>query len=292
MSKIPYEEEPKKRGRKLGSKNKPGHNAGRPRNDNGNGRSYGVLAPKQSSSLLLQKLPPTTDSKPVYTDDTPKSSPIPGCLLPHPVRVAYDTPMFPSPPGQTPPPQAPTSGNGSSNGNGRKPRICDNPLPNLPAKTLPSAPAGYKAMESVCQAGLNPDLITPEELLQEIKYLSLSDIADWPDCPESFRAAPVGFRRSISSLQVTKTVYTSKDGAITETEQTKFTLWSKPTAHDQLMKWHGLYAKDKTPINAQFNQYNQMNISGWDLSKLGEDEIELLLDLKRRAVLDLEAQAG
>jgi hypothetical protein len=147
-------------------------------------------------------------------------------------------------------------------------------------------------MESVCQAGLNPDLITPEELLKEIKYLSLSDIADWPDCPESFRAAPVGFRRSISSLQVTKTVHTSKDGAVTETEQTKFTLWSKPTAHDQLMKWHGLYAKDKTPINAQFNQYNQMNISGWDLSKLGTDEIELLLDLKRRAVLDLEAQAG
>ncbi len=299
-NKIPYEEEPKKRGRKPGSKNKPGHNAGRPRNGNGNGRSYGAVAPKQGSSLSRQKLPPTTDSKPVYANDIPKSGPIPGCPIPHPIRVAYDTPMPPPPPGQSSPPQTPAGGNG--NGNGCKPRICDNPLPNLPAKPIQKLPVQPSVMASVCQSGENPDLITPEQLIKEIQKIATFEIrmlVDEYGCPLQINELSDQAAAAISSYSASPIVYEGKvvmDPRDPEGKRplykSSLSCWNKSSAHDQLMKWHGLYAKDKTPINAQFNQYNQTNISGWDLSKLGEDEIELLLDLRRRAVVDLEAQAG
>ena len=252
MMKIPYEEPLKRRGRKPGSKNRPGHKAGRP----SNGNQCGAAAP------MAQEPAPTGTN--------------PGRPLSR--RIAYDTPM-------------PCTDGHHCPGNGR-PQICKEPLPNLPAKPMLRAP-GHGVMAAVAQAGLNSDLITAEELLKETQYLALSDIAEWPDCPESFKNAPVGFRRSISSLQVTKTVHTSKDGDITETEQTKFTLWSKNTAHDQLHRYHGLYAKDKVPINAQFNQYNQMNINhGWDLSRLSGEELETMLALAAKAegeIVELEA---
>jgi len=144
------------------------------------------------------------------------------------------------------------------------------------------------------EAGLKEGLITPAELLKEIQNIALSDIADWPDCPESYRNAPEGFRRSIASLTIIDTVTTTKDGTVIERREVKPTFWSKPTAHDQLMRYHGMYAKDKTSINAQFNQFNQMNIAcDWDLNRLTQEEIEALLAMHDKAnpnggeVLDL-----
>lgn len=275
MSKIPYTEEPKRRrGRPRGTKNPPGHNAGRP--SNGNGKSYGAVAPIGSSSSNTGINPGRPFTPPA-----------------RPLRVAYDTPVPPgqAPPAQ-PPPQAPAGGN--SNGNGRKPpkpKICNNPLPNLPAKNLP-APVGYGVMAAVAQAGLNPELITPEQLLGEIQVLATSDIRLIPGCPEGI---PDEIAPAISSFTIIKTTRREKDGTEVETEQLKYTLWSKTSAQDQLSRYHGLYAKDKTPINAQFNQFNQMNINpAVDLSRLTNEELELYYQLRCKVeggdILDLESR--
>lgn len=268
MSKTPYIEEPKKRrGRPPGTKNPPGHNAGRP--SNGNGRKHGAVAPMQGS-------PPLTGTTP----DRPYSPN-------RPLRVAYDTPAPPSQPPIQSPPQAPAGGNG----HGRKPpkpKICNNPLPNLPAKPLSSS--NGKILACVAQSGLNPELITPEQLLLEIQAVATSDIRKIPGCPE----LDDDIAKAISSFTIIETVTTAKDGSTLERKETKFTLWSKTAAQDQLARHHGLYAKDKTPVNAQFAaQFNQINInSGWDLSKLSTDEIEammLMIDKAGPGISDLEA---
>ena len=152
---------------------------------------------------------------------------------------------------------------------------------------------GPAQMRATMDVALANGVITPEELLREVQYIALSDIAEWPDCPESYRNAPVGFRRSISSLTIIKTRTTTKDGTVIEREEIKPTFWNKPQAHDQLLRFHGLYAKDKTPVNIQNNtQYNVDMDVQLDLSKLDTAEIALLENLLGRAgagreVLDL-----
>ena len=251
--KIPYEEAPKRRGRKPGSKNQPGHRAGRP----SNGNQYGVAAPIAQGTVPTGKDPGRLSSQ----------------------RIAYDTPG-PCTDGH----HCPGNGNG-------QPQICKEPLPNLPAKPIPIPHGNGGVMAAVAQSGENPELITPEALIKEIQRLATSDIRLIPGCPKDI---PDEIAPAISSFTIIKTVHTAKDGSTIETEQFKYTLWSKSTAQDQLSRWHGLYAKDKTPINAQFNQFNQMNINnhGWDLSRLSGEELEMMLALASKAegdVLDLEA---
>lgn len=253
---IPYDEPPRRRGRKPGGKNKPGHRAGRPP-VNGNGQDKQYVAEQDG-------LP--SGGNPSRHDTNSH-------------RIPYDTPM------------PCTDGHGCpGNGNGRKPQICDNPLPNLPAKPLPPAPS-QSIMNSVCRSGENPGLVTPEALIKEIQCLATSDIRLIPGCPGNI---PDEIAPAISSFQITKTVHTNKDGSTVETESVKYTLWSKNTAQDQLARWHGLYAKDKTPmnVNAQFNQYNLEMGPALDLSGFTDAELETLEALLAKAgggeILDLE----
>lgn len=141
----------------------------------------------------------------------------------------------------------------------------------------------------ICQSEMNPELITPEQLIKEVQYLAVSDIIDWPDCPAKLREAPESFRKCISSVQIHlekdikgQPLY-DKDGNLIYGY--KITLWNKSTAQDQLNRWHGNYAKDKTPVNVnQFNQFNQMNAAPrMNLKALSVQELQKLEELIAKA---------
>ena len=125
------------------------------------------------------------------------------------------------------------------------------------------------------QSRLNEELITPEQIIKEVTKLATSDIRLIPGCPQNI---PDEIAAAISSFEITRT--TTKDGNVIE--KTRYNLWSKSSAHDQLMKWAGLYSKDnaqsKPNINVQQNiQVNQVNLK--DFSK------EELLTLYKLGVL-------
>lgn len=269
---IPYDEPPRKRGRRPGGKNKPGHKAGRPSNGND---KHGAAVPRQGSSLPTGKDPGR----------------------PHSQRIPYDTPT-PCTDGHNCP--------GNGNGNGNRMKITS-PV-NLPAKPLPSAPVGYNAMRSICQSGENPELITPDELIREIQRIAQFDIRMLYDefgCPLPLNKLCDEAAAAIASYSAAPLTYEGRvlldprdpEGK-TPLYRTSVSCWNKNTAQDQLARWHGLYAKDKTPtnINAQFNQYNLDMGDGLDYSLLTDEELEALERLQAKAcrgrggeILDLEA---
>ena len=154
--------------------------------------------------------------------------------------------------------------------------VLDLTLPsNGNGKSKPTNPIPSSVARSVIQSRLNEELITPEQIIKEVTKLATSDIRLLPGCPEGI---PDEIAAAISSFEITRT--TTKDGSIIE--KTRYNLWSKSSAHDQLMKWAGLYSKDnaqsKPNINVQQNiQVNQVNLK--DFSK------EELLTLYKLGVL-------
>jgi len=134
---------------------------------------------------------------------------------------------------------------------------------------------------------LNEELITPEQIIKEVMKIATSDIRLLPGCPKGI---PDDIAAAISSIALNPLVYEGKpilgpDGKVLC--QVRYNLWSKSSAHDQLMKWAGLYSQDnaqtKPSINLQQNiQVNQVNLK--DFSK------EELLALYKLGILKSQSE--
>jgi hypothetical protein len=161
-------------------------------------------------------------------------------------------------------------------------------------------------MAAVAQSGENPELITPEQLIREIQKIATFEIRmlfDKNGNPLPINELSDQAAAAISSYSAVPIVYEGKvviDPRDPEGKRplckVNLSCWSKTAAQDQLNKWHGLYAKDKVAVNAQFNQYNQVNIGARpDLSRLSDEELEQLNALLAKTevsdVLDVESGA-
>ena len=245
----------KKRGRPLGSKNSPGHCAGRP--GNGNGRK--VKEPDNKAGLISRhNLSPKLTVQPIVTLATKSSIPIRAKYPPpkeKPVRIAYLTPSPKCADGHNCPPVLDLTL--PSNGNGEK-------------KPVPSIPNSIS--RSVIQSRMNEELITPEQIIKEVTKIATSDIRKLPGCPKGI---PDDIAAAVASFEITRT--TTKDGAVIE--RTRYNLWSKSSAHDQLMKWAGLYSKDNSQSKPEVNIQQNIQVNQVDLKDFSKEELLALYKL-------------
>jgi len=225
----------KKRGRPVGSKNSPGHCAGRP--SNGNGRKPVMIQESENRPIRIAQPPlPKQVCCPV---------PIPRPVA-KPVRIA-----------QTGPPKPYLDTTLPSNGNGER-------------KLVPSIPNSIS--KSVIQSRMNEELITPEQIIKEVTKIAISDIRRLPGCPKGI---PDDIAAAVASFEITKT--TTKDGAVIE--RTRYNLWSKSSAHDQLMKWAGLYSKDNSQSKPEVNIQQNIQVNQVDLKDFSKEELLALYKL-------------
>jgi hypothetical protein len=251
---IPYSR--KKRGRPVGSKNSPGHCAGRP--SNGNGRKL-VKEPENKAGfisghnpitkLAIQPIVPMTNksSLPIRAKEPPPKE--------KSVRIAYMEPSPKCADGHNYPPVLDITL--PSNGNGEK-----KPVPSIPNSIA----------KSVIQSRLNEELITPEQIIKEVTKIATSDIRKLPGCPKGI---PDDIAGAIASFEITRT--TTKDGAVIE--RTRYNLWSKNSAHDQLMKWAGLYSKDNSQSKPEVNIQQNIQVNQVDLKDFSKEELLTLYKL-------------
>jgi hypothetical protein len=232
---IPYTR--KKRGRPVGSKNSPGHCAGRPSNGNGSNGGKRIVQELVKTPIRIVQPPlpkqvccpvpiPRPECKPVRIAQTEASKPVLDLTLP-------------------------------SNGNGEK-----KPVPMIPSKVA----------KSVIQSRMNEELITPEQIIKEVTKIATSDIRKLPGCPKGI---PDDIAGAISSFEITRT--TTKDGAVIE--RTRYNLWSKSSAHDQLMKWAGLYSKDNSQSKPEVNIQQNIQVNQVDLKDFSKEELLALYKL-------------
>lgn len=262
VERIPYIDSKKNsRGCLRGSKNSPGHKAGRP----SNGKSKHNLSDKPIVEPIVTAA--TKSSRPIKEKGPPQSLNLNTTSETKPVRIPYkecaDGHNCPAVLDLTLP----------SNGNGKpKPTNSMNPL----------------IAKSVIQSRMNEELITPEQIIKEVMKVALSDIADWPDCPETLRNAPEKFRKAVSSLSLTPIVFEGKpvlgpDGKVLT--RLSFNLWSKNAAHDQLNKWAGNYSRDNAQSKPELNLQQNIQINQIAQEKLKIFSKKELLVLYKLGVL-------
>lgn len=113
-----------------------------------------------------------------------------------------------------------------------------------------------------------------ELILRQLKFIASSDIRLLPDCPKDI---PDEIAYAISGLHVTKSVRTYKDGSVVESVHTKYMLWPKPDALNQIARHIGWFRADNaqtSPKLLQINQYNEFADT-----KLSDEQIEALRQL-------------